>query len=71
MLLEIETVSNEIDSLNSFLDTIEQRNDNIRAQLLELLSSSREIRESIQAEQKQNNHDQQVPNDENDDNKMQ
>lgn len=29
------------------MDVIEQRTDNIRAQLLELLTSSREIRQSI------------------------
>lgn len=39
-----------MDSLNSVLDAIEQRNDNIHAQLLELLSSNREIRQSLQQE---------------------
>lgn len=67
---EIESVSNNLDSLNSALDFIEQRNDNIRAQLLELLSSSREIRQSIQAENSKNQALKQ--NDANsDDNKMQ
>lgn len=67
---EIETVSNNLDSLNSALDFIEQRNDDIRAQLLELLSSSREIRQSIRDENSKNGKPQNST-DQNDDNKMQ
>lgn len=44
---EIDSVDSNLDSINSVLDFIEQRTDNIRAQLLELLTSSREIRQSI------------------------
>lgn len=47
---EIENVSENIDVLNSALDSIEERADRIRAQLLELLSSNREIRQSIREE---------------------
>lgn len=47
---EIENVSDNIDLLNSALDSIEERADRIRAQLLELLSSNREIRQSIREE---------------------
>lgn len=47
---EIENVNTHLDSLNSALDAIEQRNDDIHAQLLELLSSNREIRQSLHAE---------------------
>lgn len=47
---EIERVNTHLDSLSSALDAIEQRNDNIHAQLLELLSSNREIRKSLQQE---------------------
>lgn len=43
-------MSDNIDVLNSALDSIEQRADRIRAQLLELLSSNREIRQSIREE---------------------
>lgn len=43
-------MSDNIDLLNSALDSIEERADRIRAQLLELLSSNREIRQSIREE---------------------
>lgn len=43
-------MSENIDVLNSALDSIEERADRIRAQLLELLSSNREIRQSIREE---------------------
>ncbi|KAJ6637255.1 UPF0184 protein [Pseudolycoriella hygida] len=46
-LNEIDSVDSNLDSINTVLDFIEQRTDNIRAQLLELLTSSREIRQSI------------------------
>lgn len=51
--LEIHSVDSNLDSINSVLDVIEQRTDNIRAQLLELLTSSREIRQSINEENDQ------------------
>lgn len=47
---EIANVANNLDSLNTALDTIEERADSIRAQLLELLASNREIRQSIREE---------------------
>lgn len=43
-------MSDNIDLLNTALDSIEERADRIRAQLLELLSSNREIRQSIREE---------------------
>lgn len=49
--IEIDAVNEHLDSLNSALDAIEQRNDDIRAQLLDLLHSNREIRESMQQQQ--------------------
>lgn len=67
--LEIERVSNNIDSLNSALDLIEQRNDNIHAQLLELLKSNREVRQALQ-NQEGNSSVSSTP-DNQDDNKMQ
>lgn len=42
--------------LNSALDSIEERADRIRAQLLELLSSNREIRQSIREENEKLQH---------------
>lgn len=47
---EIANVSDNLDSLESALDLIEERADRIREQLLELLTSNREIRQSIQEE---------------------
>lgn len=61
---EIDSVDSNLDSINSVLDVIEQRTDNIRAQLLELLTSSREIRQSINEENGQH-----VNNEENHKNK--
>lgn len=51
---EIANVADNLDSLNSVLDTIEERADQIRAQLLELLTSNREIRQSIREENENN-----------------
>ncbi|XP_055533908.1 UPF0184 protein AAEL002161 [Wyeomyia smithii] len=47
---EFDSVNNYLDSLNSALDMIEQRNDDLKAQLLNLLQSNREIRQSMQEE---------------------
>jgi hypothetical protein len=41
-------LDNQLDALNSALDDIEQRNDDIHAQLLVLLQSNREIRKQMQ-----------------------
>lgn len=51
---EIANVANNLDSLNTVLDTIEERADQIRSQLLELLTSNREIRQSLREEYGQN-----------------
>lgn len=47
---EIAEVANNLNSLEEALDEIEERADRIRAQLLELLTSNREIRQSIREE---------------------
>ncbi|EZA59037.1 hypothetical protein DMN91_010449 [Ooceraea biroi] len=41
-------LDNELDRLNSFLDDLEQKNDNIHAELVELLRSNREVRQQFQ-----------------------
>lgn len=63
---EIDSVDSNLDSINSVLDFIEQRTDNIRAQLLELLTSSREIRQSIIEENGQSLKDEANKNQNND-----
>lgn len=50
---EIASVSDNLDSLASALDLIEERADRIREQLLDLLTSNREIRESLREENAQ------------------
>ncbi|XP_053698015.1 UPF0184 protein AAEL002161 [Sabethes cyaneus] len=47
---EYDSINSYLDSLNSALDTIEQRNDDLKTQLLNLLQSNREIRQSMQEE---------------------
>lgn len=58
-IVEIATVNNNLDSLNTALDVIEQRADSIRAKLLELLTSNREIYQSIQEEKEKENTEEQ------------
>lgn len=43
-------MANNLDSLESALNLIEERADRIREQLLQLLTSNREIRQSLQEE---------------------
>lgn len=57
VFLEIANVDNNLDLLNSALDTIEERADRIRAQLLELLTSNREIRQSLREENEKSGKD--------------
>ncbi|KAJ8955590.1 hypothetical protein NQ318_001420 [Aromia moschata] len=45
---EFEKLDGQLDALNSALDDIEQKNDNIHAQLLQLLHTNREIRQQLQ-----------------------
>ncbi|XP_072397804.1 uncharacterized protein [Diabrotica undecimpunctata] len=45
---EFAALDNQLDALNSALDDIEQKNDNIHSQLLELLHANREIRNQLQ-----------------------
>lgn len=40
-------LDNQLDALNSALDNIEQKNDDIHAQLLLLLQSNKEIRQQM------------------------
>ncbi|XP_055914216.1 UPF0184 protein CG14818 [Eupeodes corollae] len=46
-LAEFESVNDSLDELSTALDFMEQRTDNIMAQLKELLHSNREIRQSL------------------------
>lgn len=50
LFTEIAIVSQSLDSLSTALDMIEERADRIRAQLLELLTSNREILSWIREE---------------------
>ncbi|CAH1098532.1 unnamed protein product [Psylliodes chrysocephalus] len=45
---EFAALDNQLDVLNSALDDIEQKNDNIHAQLLQLLEANREVRQQLQ-----------------------
>lgn len=53
---EIETVSENIDVLNSALDSIEAQTDRIRNQLLQLLAANREVRQYIRDENEKLQH---------------
>ncbi|KAJ8966098.1 hypothetical protein NQ317_008773 [Molorchus minor] len=46
---EFEKLDSQLDALNSALDDIEQKNDDIHAQLVQLLHANREIRQQLQA----------------------
>lgn len=60
--IEIANVADNLNSLESALDLIEERADRIREQLLELLNSNREIRQSIR-EENDNKVNEDKPND--------
>jgi len=47
---DYNTLNHQLDSLNTALDVLEQKNDSITAQLLELLHESREVRQTIAKE---------------------
>lgn len=47
---EIEALNENLDDLNSVLDTIEQRADDMKTRLLELLMSNREIMKCLREE---------------------
>ncbi|CAH0558072.1 unnamed protein product [Brassicogethes aeneus] len=47
---EFERLDSTMDELNSALDAIEQKNDNIHAQLLQLLHANREVRQQLGTE---------------------
>lgn len=52
---EFNVINGQLDALNSALDDIEQKNDNIHARLLSLLQSNRDIRVQMQQTVEQNN----------------
>lgn len=54
---EYEALNIQLDQLNSALDFLESKNDNIHAELVQLLESNKETRKQIQQSQK----DGQVP----------
>ncbi|KOB76885.1 Uncharacterized protein OBRU01_04961 [Operophtera brumata] len=47
---EYDTLDSTLDELNTALDFLEQKNDNIHVQLQELLQSNIEIRQELQKE---------------------
>lgn len=51
-IAEIAALNENIDNLNSVLDTIEQRADDMREKVMALLLSNREIRKALQEENK-------------------
>ncbi|XP_015513543.1 bublin coiled-coil protein [Neodiprion pinetum] len=50
---EFEAINAQLDQLNSALDSLERKNDDIHAELVELLKSNREAREQFQESQKE------------------
>lgn len=47
-ITEFKSINDQIDQLNLVLDTLETKNDNIHAELMELLKSNREARKQFQ-----------------------
>ncbi|KAF3429059.1 hypothetical protein E2986_12408 [Frieseomelitta varia] len=45
---EFEAINAQLDQLNSVLDNLEQKNDDIRTELIQLLQSNREARKQFQ-----------------------
>lgn len=56
MFTEISVLSRQLDQLQSVLDEIESRNDNIHKELLEILYSNREVRKTLSAENQNTNN---------------
>ncbi|CAG9863486.1 unnamed protein product [Phyllotreta striolata] len=54
---EFAALDNQLDALNSALDDIEQKNDSIHAQLVQLLTANREIRQQLQQANSENTND--------------
>lgn len=55
MILEYVALNDKIDELNDALDSIEKKNDDIHAQLLELLEYSKQFRKEIKERVSDNN----------------
>ncbi|KAF7284011.1 hypothetical protein GWI33_022633 [Rhynchophorus ferrugineus] len=51
---DLQNLDHQLDQLFVALDEIESKNDNLHAQLLQLLHSNREIRKELQNAQKRN-----------------
>lgn len=49
--VDIKALEDELDHLQSALDHLEKKNDNIHAELIELLHSNREARKQLQESQ--------------------
>lgn len=45
---EFKSLNDQIDQLNAVLDSLESKNDNIHAELIELLKSNKEARKQFQ-----------------------
>lgn len=54
LLAEFKELNAQLDQLNSVLDNLEQKNDDIHAELIKLLQSNREARRQFQECQSQN-----------------
>lgn len=54
---EIEALNNHLDRLGSALNNLEEKNDNIHAQLLELLEANRQAKMIFQAATPQNENE--------------
>jgi vacuolar-type H+-ATPase subunit D/Vma8 len=53
IVIDYSALNKQLDDLNSALDILEQKNDNITVQLLELLQNSREVRKNLADEREQ------------------
>ena len=51
-IIEFKSLNDQLDQLNQVLDTLETRNDNIHAELVELLKSNKEARHQFQSSAK-------------------
>ncbi|XP_015603981.1 UPF0184 protein C9orf16 [Cephus cinctus] len=59
---EFQAINAQLDQLNSALDTIERKNDDIQAELVELLKSNREARKQFEESRKEEKQEPEKPN---------